>query len=160
MKKPADTKFYKNLNKPPFQPPAWLFAPVWTIIYILLFISLVFLIKAPFHPLKPVAYILFSIQMILNVSWMPVFFKKQKICAGFCNKCFVVFLHNCNDNCLLSNIFLRVDSADTVSFLVSICICNKFVYLRNELNPVVNLCCVSICNFFFCNYLYTWHKLR
>ena len=83
MKKPADTKFYKNLNKPPFQPPAWLFAPVWTIIYILLFISLVFLIKAPSHPLKPVAYILFSIQMILNVSWMPVFFKKQKICAAF-----------------------------------------------------------------------------
>lgn len=83
MQKPGDTKFYKKLKKPPFQPPAWLFAPVWTIIYFLLFASLIFLFKAPPHHLKPLAYVLFSIQLILNLSWMPVFFKKKKICAAF-----------------------------------------------------------------------------
>lgn len=83
MKKPADTQFYKDLKKPPFQPPSWLFAPVWTIIYILLFASLIFVIKAPYTPVKILAYLLFSIQMILNLSWMPVFFKKKKICTAF-----------------------------------------------------------------------------
>ena len=82
MKNPRDTEFYKNLNKPFFQPPKWLFAPVWTVIYILLLLSLILIIKAPQNNLKTLAYILFAIQMILNISWMPVFFKAQKICTA------------------------------------------------------------------------------
>lgn len=82
MENPGDTEFYKNLKKPFFQPPKWIFAPVWTVIYILLFLSLILIIKAPHNNLKTLAYILFVVQMILNISWMPVFFKAHKICEA------------------------------------------------------------------------------
>lgn len=36
----SDQIFYKSLNKPIFAPPGWLFAIVWTILYILIAISI------------------------------------------------------------------------------------------------------------------------
>ena len=82
MTNPGNTEFYKKLKKPFFQPPNWLFAHVWTVIYILLLFSLLLIIKAPQNTLKITAYMLFALQMILNISWMPVFFKAQRICAA------------------------------------------------------------------------------
>lgn len=83
MQKLGESDFYKNLKKPPFQPPSWLFAPVWMIIYLLLFVSLMLIINAPASPYKNYAYLAFGIQMILNFSWMPVFYKERKICPAF-----------------------------------------------------------------------------
>lgn len=60
--------WYVTLNKPVFSPPNWIFAPVWTILYILMGISL-YLVwqkgKVPF---------IFWIQLILNTVWSIVFF--------------------------------------------------------------------------------------
>lgn len=83
MQKLGESDFYKNLKKPLFQPPSWLFAPVWMIIYLLLFVSLMLIINAPASPYKNYAYLAFGIQMILNFSWMPVFYKERKICPAF-----------------------------------------------------------------------------
>lgn len=83
MEKLGNTEFYKNLKKPMFQAPSWLFAPMWMVIYLLLFVSLVLIINAPASKLKNYAYIVFSIQMLLNFAWMPVFFKEKKICPAF-----------------------------------------------------------------------------
>lgn len=83
MQKLGESDFYKNLKKPQFQPPAWLFTPVWMIIYLLLFVSLMLIINAPTSPYKNYAYLAFAIQMILNFSWMPVFYKERKICPAF-----------------------------------------------------------------------------
>lgn len=83
MEKFGDTDFYKNLKKPPFQPPSWLFRPVWSVIYFLLFVSLTLIIIAPENPNKVYAYVSFAIQLILNFTWMPVFFREQKICSAF-----------------------------------------------------------------------------
>ena len=82
MTNAGNSQFYKNLKKPFSQPPKWLFAPVWTVIYILLLLSLLLIIKAPDNKFKNWAYILFTVQILLNLSWMPVFFKAQKICAA------------------------------------------------------------------------------
>ena len=82
MKHPGDTEFYKNLKKPFFQPPKWIFTPVWSIIYVLLLISLILIINAPDNKYKLIAYIIFTVQMLLNISWIPLFFKAQKICAA------------------------------------------------------------------------------
>jgi len=78
-----DKIWYDSLKKPPFQPPAWLFAPVWTILYILISLSFVMILLSPFRHLSILAYGLFFIQLALNLIWTPVFFGKHKIKEAF-----------------------------------------------------------------------------
>jgi len=61
-------------NKPVFSPPAWIFAPVWTILYILMGISafLVWKLKDQKDIKKP--FIFFFIQLALNFLWSIIFF--------------------------------------------------------------------------------------
>jgi tryptophan-rich sensory protein len=67
--------WYAALNKPVFSPPNYLFGPVWTILYILMGIS-VYLIYTKGLKTKKVrdAIYLFGIQLILNAIWSPIFF--------------------------------------------------------------------------------------
>lgn len=68
--------WYSTLNKPSFNPPNWVFGPVWTTIYILLGIA-AYLVwqrrhyNSTMYPVTRVAYI---IQLALNFSWSIVFF--------------------------------------------------------------------------------------
>ena len=73
-----NTDWYNNLSKPFLAPPDWLFAPVWTILYIMIFISLVFYFLN-FKSNKGIGYIFFAMQMFLNFLWSPVFFYFQNI---------------------------------------------------------------------------------
>jgi tryptophan-rich sensory protein len=52
---------------------------VWTILYILIFISLALFIFAKSDFSKRKGYVLFAIQMLLNLLWSPVFFLMQNI---------------------------------------------------------------------------------
>lgn len=65
--------WYVTLNKPFFSPPNWVFGPVWTILYIMMGISLcmVWISKGK---LKQNALHLFFIQLGLNVLWSLIFF--------------------------------------------------------------------------------------
>ena len=65
---PNISSWYQYLNKPSFSPPNWLFAPVWTILYILMGIS-VSLIWQKKKPIK-----LFFIHLFLNFLWSVIFF--------------------------------------------------------------------------------------
>ena len=60
--------WYATLNKPVFSPPNWVFAPVWTILYIMMGLSL-YLIWT-----KKKVPTIFWIQLILNVAWSIIFF--------------------------------------------------------------------------------------
>jgi len=62
---------YSQLYKPDFFPPAWLFAPVWTILYILMGIAAYLVWKK--GEAKEQLFI-FSLQLILNLLWSPIFF--------------------------------------------------------------------------------------
>ena len=73
----AATDWYVELNKPFFQPPSWVFGPAWTILYILIGVS-VALIWDSQHRAKQTAIMLFLFQFVLNLLWSPVFFKMQK----------------------------------------------------------------------------------
>lgn len=69
-----DLNWYYTLNHPPLTPPSWVFAPAWTILYFLIFISLIlFAFKKSLKP-KTWGYVLFFSQLILNLFWTPVFF--------------------------------------------------------------------------------------
>lgn len=65
--------WYAALNKPLFNPPNWVFGPVWTLLYILMGISF-YLIWISKSKLKQKGIKIFSIQLILNTSWSIVFF--------------------------------------------------------------------------------------
>jgi translocator protein len=73
-------EWYPTINKPSFNPPNWLFGPVWTILYVMIGISLylVWTIKAK-EELKKKAYIAFGIQLFLNFLWSFLFFGNQMI---------------------------------------------------------------------------------
>jgi translocator protein len=66
-------------NKPWFNPPNWIFAPVWTLLYILMGIALFLVWKSqPLSSTKQTAIILFAVQLTLNFFWSIIFFKMQQ----------------------------------------------------------------------------------
>ncbi len=78
-----DTWYYL-LNKPIFNPPNWLFAPVWTVLYILMGIS-AFLVCASGCTKDNVkkATSLFLFQLTLNFIWSFVFFEMHDLWFAF-----------------------------------------------------------------------------
>lgn len=72
----GDTSWYQSLIKPPITPPAWMFGPVWTILYILMGIALGKIIKIKDDTdLR----ILFGINFFCNIIWSYLFFGIHKI---------------------------------------------------------------------------------
>jgi benzodiazapine receptor len=78
----AIPSWYRNLNKPNFNPPNWVFGPVWTALYLLMGISGYLLWQADSNSW---ALKLFFIQFILNALWTPVFFGAKKLGLAFAN---------------------------------------------------------------------------
>lgn len=65
--------WFNNLNKPFLSLPNEIFAPVWSVLYTLIFISLVFYVFKK-ETNKKQGYIYFFTQLILNLLWAPSFF--------------------------------------------------------------------------------------
>ncbi len=74
--------WFNNLHKPILAPPAWIFKPVWIILYITIMISIILYIFKNGDD-KKIGYIYFSIQLILNLLWAPVFFVFKNIFLAF-----------------------------------------------------------------------------
>lgn len=70
--------WYAGLAKPALNPPAWVFGPVWTILYFLMGVSLWLIWKSGAKE-KTRAIWLFIVQLALNAVWSPVFFGAQSI---------------------------------------------------------------------------------
>ena len=72
--------WYPTLNKPPLQPPNWIFGPVWISLYILMGISLFLVIKNGFDsPGVKAATAIFALQLVLNSIWSIVFFGMHEL---------------------------------------------------------------------------------
>jgi benzodiazapine receptor len=72
--------WYVLLNKPPFNPPNWLFGPVWSVIYVLMGVSGYLIWQKGIENKKVRSAIyLFAIQLVLNGIWTPVFFGLKNI---------------------------------------------------------------------------------
>jgi len=66
--------WFAELNKPTWQPPDWVFAPVWTALYLLMACSLALLISSPGGSMRRLALGLFALQLLLSAAWTPLFF--------------------------------------------------------------------------------------
>jgi translocator protein len=74
--------WYAVLEKPFFNPPNWLFGPVWTVLYLLMGWSLYLVWVARYKGTKKWAYLFFGIQLVLNTLWSLVFFGLHAPWAG------------------------------------------------------------------------------
>ena len=71
--------WYQAINKPSWNPPNWVFGPVWTSLYILMGVALFLVWKADTSAeLKKIAVGLFAIQLLLNCCWSFIFFYLQQ----------------------------------------------------------------------------------
>lgn len=82
MTTPEIQGWYANLSKPSWNPPNWLFGPVWTTLYILMGISFA-LVWHSGHPRRNQAMLIFAIQFILNLAWTFIFFNQHQLQWAF-----------------------------------------------------------------------------
>ena len=69
------TTWYPALRKPPFNPPSWVFGPVWTALYLLMGIALYLVWREGWQrPEVRAAMVLFAVQLALNGVWSLLFF--------------------------------------------------------------------------------------
>jgi tryptophan-rich sensory protein len=71
---PSITAWYSYLNKPPFNPPNWIFGPVWTVLYLLIGVSLYLILQKKLKKEKNMILFVFSAQLFLNLLWSIIFF--------------------------------------------------------------------------------------
>jgi len=73
-------EWYQNLNKPPFNPPNWVFGPAWFTLYILIAVAgwRIWMIDA-----KSTAMMIWFAQMAFNWAWSPIWFIGQMMWPAF-----------------------------------------------------------------------------
>jgi benzodiazapine receptor len=75
--------WYAALQKPPFAPPNWLFAPAWITLYLLMAISAFLVWRTGLENRQTrTALIVFLVQLILNALWSIAFFGLQSPLYG------------------------------------------------------------------------------
>ena len=73
-----DGAWFRSLDKPSFQPPPWVFGPVWTVLYGTIAYAGYRVWKAPKSPARTRALVLWGTQLALNAAWTPLFFGARR----------------------------------------------------------------------------------
>jgi tryptophan-rich sensory protein len=71
--------WYQALQKPVFNPADWVFAPVWTTLYVLMAIAAWRVWRHPTSSARRTALLVFTLQLALNLLWSFLFFGLQRI---------------------------------------------------------------------------------
>jgi len=74
--------WYATLTLPPFAPPGWVFGPVWTLLYILMGVSLYIVWRSRGGSIekgriRTHGLTVFAVQLVLNALWSVLFFGLQ-----------------------------------------------------------------------------------
>lgn len=72
--------WYASLEKPPFNPPNWIFGPVWFTLYVLIAIAGW---RAWMRDNRSTAMMLWAGQMVLNWAWSPAWFGLHQTWLAF-----------------------------------------------------------------------------
>jgi tryptophan-rich sensory protein len=75
----AVSDWYATLNQPSFNPPNWIFGPVWTTLYIFLGISFFLIWELEASRERNLAIGIFLLQLALNFGWSFIFFYFHRI---------------------------------------------------------------------------------
>lgn len=67
-------EWYVGLNKPSWNPPAWLFGPVWSALYAMMAVAAWLVWKRGGFMIQRRPLLLFLIQLAFNAAWTPIFF--------------------------------------------------------------------------------------
>jgi benzodiazapine receptor len=78
----TDPGLYRELERPSWAPPGWLFGPVWLFLYTTMGIAAWLIWRSEARIERRHALIAFSIQLVLNALWTPVFFGVPTIGGG------------------------------------------------------------------------------
>ena len=77
---PSIPGWYAGLVKPSFNPPAWVFAPVWTTLYAMMGLAAWLIYeKGLKRPEVKKALTVFAVQLVLNTLWSIVFFGAHQL---------------------------------------------------------------------------------
>ncbi len=71
--------WYQTLTRPSFAPPNWVFAPVWTTLYILMAAAAWLVALTPASNSRTLALSIFFAQLLLNFLWSLIFFREHAI---------------------------------------------------------------------------------
>jgi hypothetical protein len=70
-----------TISQPDWAPPSWLFAPVWSVLYLMMGVASVLIIRQGVNWHTGVAITIYAVQLLLNWLWTPVFFGAEKFAA-------------------------------------------------------------------------------
>ncbi len=105
--------WYASLAKPAFNPPNWIFAPVWTTLYVLMALAVWRILRLPPDTARRrTGLALFFVQLGMNAAWSWMFFGAQNPLLGMINIVpqFLVILATIN-------VFLRLDKRAALSLV-------------------------------------------
>ncbi len=77
--------WYASLAKPSFNPPNWIFAPVWTTLYLMMAFALWRILRLRDSSAKQKAVLLFALMLVLNAAWSWMFFAANSPLLGLIN---------------------------------------------------------------------------
>ncbi len=74
--------WYPTLNKPSFTPPNWVFAPVWTTLYVMMAVAAWRVWGQRRRAAVRPAFVWFGVQLVLNLVWTALFFGLRNLDAA------------------------------------------------------------------------------
>ena len=75
--------WYPTLAKPAWNPPAWVFGPVWTILYGMMAVAAWLIWRQRREGPVTMPIVLFAVQLLLNAVWSPLFFGLHRLDIAF-----------------------------------------------------------------------------
>jgi translocator protein len=76
-------EWYAGLEKPSWNPPGWIFAPVWTALYTMMAVAAWLIWKRGGFAVQLTALLLFLLQLSFNTLWSWLFFGRQQPALAF-----------------------------------------------------------------------------
>jgi len=71
--------WYEQLAKPTWRPPNWLFAPVWSVLYLMIAVAGWLVWREAGFAGAAIPLTIYAVQLLLNAAWTPIFFGLHRI---------------------------------------------------------------------------------